>query len=236
MHEADARGVARIAVGALAALLYANFWLDAALRGGAHATTVVSELEAPGEPHATLLRVTDVVCALLVVALVPAVRAALPARRTRGVAWRDVAAGALVVFAAGAALAAAVALPCGPGAVCTSAADVLRTRAHDTASIVSDVALYGSVVAVWLATRGAGPAWARRAAWWVFWLGAVGSSAVFGAFDRWAPGTPAVGIAQRVHILVISAWLVCLGVLAGTRGDLTHPTHAATTTGVADVP
>jgi hypothetical protein len=65
-------------VSLVAAFLYANFLIDWALRGFDGMGEIVSDLAAPGQPNATLLRITDVVCALLVVSLLPLVRAALP--------------------------------------------------------------------------------------------------------------------------------------------------------------
>ena len=69
--------IALITVSAVAAFLYANFIIDWVLRGFSGMGEIVSELEAPGEPNAVLLRVTDVVCAVLVVSLLPWVRGGL---------------------------------------------------------------------------------------------------------------------------------------------------------------
>lgn len=73
----DRGSLALLACGAVAALLYANFLLDWDSDGLVGTDDIVSQLEAEGQPHAMLLRTTDVVCAALVVALLPWVRAAL---------------------------------------------------------------------------------------------------------------------------------------------------------------
>ena len=144
----DPRAVALLLVGTVAALLYANFVLDWVLRGFEGMDDVVSELEATGQPHAVLLRVTDVVCAVLVVALLPWVRAGLP----RG-PWREVVVWATVLFAIGASVAAFVPTPCGPDAACTAASVQTQLRVHDLSSVASDTVLYVGVAAAWLATR-----------------------------------------------------------------------------------
>ena len=200
-----------IVVGVVAALLYANFLLDWVLRDFTGMGKVVSELEAPGEPHATLLRVTDVVSAVLVVPLLPWFRSGLPPGR-----WREVATWAMVVFAVGATVAAVVASPCGPGETCDAPGQRLQDYVHDGTSIVSDTALYVSVAATWFSTRATGPGWLRRVAWWDFWLGGVLASLVFGYLHATRDPAWAVGVSQRVHILAISVWIATVGLLAGT--------------------
>jgi hypothetical protein len=209
----DPRAVALVVVGGVAAVLYANFLLDWVLRGFTGMGEVVSELESPGQPNAALLRVTDVVCAALVVSLLPWVRAGLP----RG-AWREVVVWATVVFAIGASVAAFVPTPCGPDVACTAPDLQLQLNVHDVASIVSDAGLYVGVAAAWLATRRSGPTWFRRAAWWLFWIGGVLSSTVFQYFDTTDDPEWAVGVAQRLHIIGICAWIVVLAVYAATVG------------------
>ena len=169
----DRRAVTLVVAGGIAALLYANFLIDWVLRGFAGMGDVVSELESAGQPNAVLLRVTDVLCAVLVVALLPWVRAGLP----RG-AWREVVVWSTVLFAAGATVAAIVATPCGPDDPCTGPGLQPQLAVHDWSSILSDTALYVGVAAAWFATRVIGPAWFRRTAWWLFWVGGVVSSAV----------------------------------------------------------
>lgn len=198
-------------VSIVAAFLYANFFIDWALRGFDGMGEIVSDLAAPGQPNATLLRITDVVCALLVVSLLPLVRASLPSA-----VWREILVWGTVLFATGAVVAAFVPTPCGPGASCTGS---LQTAVHDVSSIVSDTALYASVAAAWFATRRSGPVWFHRSAWWVFWLGGVVASLLFEYFNITRDPPWAVGASQRLHILTISVWIVCLGVLAARGGD-----------------
>ena len=72
------RAVALVLVGVVAAVFYSNFLLDVAFSTDHDWFAVVSELEVPGAPTATLLRTTDVLCGLLVLVLLPDVWAALP--------------------------------------------------------------------------------------------------------------------------------------------------------------
>ena len=201
-------------VGAVAALLYSNFLLDWALRGFTGMDDVVSWLEVPGQQYATLLRVTDVVCAVLVVSLLPGVRRRLPP----GV-WRDLFVGLTVVFALGASLAAFIPAPCGPDGPCGVANAVQMTRVHDGSSIVSDTALFLGAAAVWFAVRTVGPLWFKRAAFWVVVLGGIVASLVFGYFERSGVPGPSVGVSQRAHIVSISVWIFCLGLFAARRVD-----------------
>ncbi len=205
--------IALLTIGVVAALLYANFfiaWVLSDFTGMGH---IVSDLEAPGEPNAVLLRVTDVVCAVLVVTLLPWVRAAL-----RPGWWREIVVWGTVVFALGAAIAAFVPAPCGPGVACDGADQQLQITIHDGSSILSDTALYVGVAAAWFATRPSGPRWLHRIAWWVFWLGGLVASVLFEFFNVTNDPPWAVGASQRVHILFISVWIVCLSVLAATEG------------------
>ncbi|MET0840203.1 MAG: DUF998 domain-containing protein [Marmoricola sp.] len=212
-HRSSGSRPALIVVGVLAALLYANFIIDWVLRGFQGMGDIVSKLEAPGEPNAALLRVTDVICALLVVSLLPWARRRLPAGW-----WRELSTWSMVVFALGASLAAFVAAPCGPGEACDAPGEVLRVRIHDGSSITSDTAFYVSVAAAWFATRRTGPAWFSRFAWWNFWLGGVAASILFEYFNL-NPDPPwAVGFSQRLHILGISTWIVALSVFAAGSG------------------
>jgi len=205
--------VALVTIGVVAAFLYANFLIDWVLSDFTGMGQIVSYLEAPGEPNAMLLRVTDVICAVLVVTLLPWVRAGL-----RPGVWRELVVWGTVVFALGAAIAAFVPAPCGPGVTCDGAGQQLQTTIHDGSSIASDTALYAGVAAAWFATRATGPRWFHRSAWWVFWLGGVVSSILFELFNTTADPGWAVGVSQRVHILFISVWIVCLGVFAATEG------------------
>ena len=168
---------------------------------------------APASRTPSLLRVTDVVCAVLVVSLLPWVRAGLP----RG-AWREV-----VVWATVRLRDRRLGRGVRPHAV-RPRRRLHRSERPDAAararlsSIASDTVLYVGVAAAWLATRRTGPAWFRRTAWWLFWGGGVRPSVVFRYFDSSGEPGWAVGVAQRVHILCISAWIVALAVYAATVG------------------
>ena len=201
---------ALVVVGLVAAFLYSSFIIDWVLRGFSGMGEIVSELAAPGEPNATLLRICDVVCAVLVVSMLPWVRRRLPPG-----GWRELCVWAMVVFAVGATVAAVVATPCGPGAICDSPSQQLQAGVHDASSIVSDTAFYVSVAAAWLATRQTGPRWFRRIAWWDFWLGGVVASLVFEYFNVTQDPEWAAGVVQRIHIVAISIWIATLGVYAG---------------------
>ncbi len=215
----DRRSVALVVCGAVAALLYSNFLPDLVRRGPASLDDIVSQLEAHGQPDAMLLRVSDDVCSVLVVALLPWVRAALP----RGL-WRELTVWSTVAFAIGSTVAAAVPTPCGPDVSCPGPA--WQIGVHDNSSIASDVALYIGVAAAWLATRRSGPVWFHRAAWWVFWIGGVASSLLFAWVNAEYESTYAPGVTQRLHIVFISAWIFCLALLAARHRPHT-PVHPA---------
>ncbi|WP_166391578.1 DUF998 domain-containing protein [Nocardioides ochotonae] len=211
------RAIVPATLGAGAGVLYANFALDWVRRGTASLGHMVSELAAPGEPHAWVYRASEVGAAALVVPLLPAVRAALPAGPAR-----EVVVGATAVFAIGATVAALVPTPFGPRVVHDKVDRRPRSEVHDRASFVSDAGLYVGVAAAWVSTRSAGPRWAHRAAGVVLGLGGT-SSLVFGyarpsARLRWVGG-----ISQRVNVVVISAWLGCLGLLAARARDAALP-------------
>jgi hypothetical protein len=205
-------------IGCVAAVLYSNFLLDWLLRGFDGMGIVVSQLEAPGQPHATFLRVTDVLTGVLVLLLLPGVRRAMPAG-----GWRYLTIWATVVFAVGAIVAAVVALPCGPAQVCATLR--LQTNIHDGSSVLSDTGLFIGSAAAWFATRRAGPIWFQRAATIVFWFGGIAASAVFGYINLTQRPLWAVGTTQRIHILWISVWILCLAVYAAQRpgrGERAH--------------
>jgi len=207
---------ALLACGLVAALLYSNFLLDWTHGGFIGMDDIASLLEAPGEPHAMLLRTTDVVCALLVVTLLPWVRDALP----RG-PWREITVGASVLFALGASAAAFMPPPCGPDVAC--AGHHLQIAVHNGSSLASDAALYVGAAAAWFASREAGPRWFHRAAWSAFWVGGVLSSVVFAYFKAIDDPAWAAAVSQRAHIVCISAWILCLALLAARGRALRHP-------------
>lgn len=208
-----------LVAGALAAVLYSNFLLDWALRGGSGMDLVISTLAADGEPNAALLRATDVACAVLVLLLVPLVRAALPARRAR----TFVAVG-LVVFAAGIVAAAAV-HACAPGSACTGAA-ASEARWHDLTSLVSEAGVIASLAGTWVLTRRDGPRWLHRWASIVIavvltvWVTSAAVAAVQGT------ATPAIAYLQRFQVLATSSWILALGVLASRTPRTPDPAQS----------
>lgn len=200
------RAAALVVVGLVAGLLYANFLFSTTLPGDRGWKPVVSEMEVPGTQHALVLRVADVVCALLVLILLPFVRAALPAGRSRtwAIAWT-------AVFAVGNGVAGIVTLP-GHGA----AHDELQRWVHNTASIVSAGAVFLGALVIARATGEAEPRWVHTAAWLTFWVGGVVGTTALGIASFVDDSSWEAGIAQRFQILVTSGWLVCLGVLAAS--------------------
>ncbi len=201
--------VACLVIGTAAALLYSNFLFDWVLRGFSGLDLVVSYLETPGEPNSALLRVTNVACAVLVMMLLPSLRRASPPGWTTTALLYS-----CVVFAVGATLAALVPMPCGLGELCSSLEERRAADFHDVASTVSEVAIFAGVAAVWWATRRDGPRWLARAAWWVFWLSGVLFTGVFVYFGLFTDHHTLTAYSQRLHILGVSVWLVCLGVVA----------------------
>jgi hypothetical protein len=209
-----------LVVAVVAAVLYSSFLIDWVLRGFDGMGEIVSELQSPGEPHAALLRVMDCVAAALVVPLAFWARRVMP----RG-AWREVFAWSTVLFAVGVVVAAVVTEPCGPGLVCDAPAQVTQKAVHGWASTVSDTALFVGVLAAIVATRRTGPVWFRRVAWWVLVVGGLVSSALFAWFHHTDDPAWADALTQRVHIVCISTWIFCLGLVAATtdRKDLPTP-------------
>lgn len=199
------RRALRWGVGGVAAVLYANFVL--AWSGGPRATwlDVISSLEAPGQPDAVLLRVTDVVCAALVLALLPGARRGLRPGPARTVTVVLVAA-----FALFSTWAAVVPPPCGPGASCDGA---VQSQVHDAVSLLADTALFASVATAWLALDPRATRWARRAAAAVLLGGGLAATVAFAWFDRTGEPWWAAGVAQRVHVIFISLWLVVLAAI-----------------------
>ena len=213
MRATDRRPAALLVCGGFAALLYSNFLLDWTRRGFVGMDDIVSQLEATGQPHALLLRGTDLICVVLVAGLLPSVRRSLP----RG-SGRQVVVWSTAAFALGAAVAALVPTPCGPEGFCTG--HQLQSSVHDIASIASDAMLFVGVAAAWVTARRPGPAWLTRAACWLFWVGGVVSSALFTYFEATDDPDWAVGASQRVHIVCISVWIACLAVLAARHAHL----------------
>ncbi len=203
---------ALIATGVIAAFLYSNFILDWLISRD-HFNTVVSDLEVSGAANATLLRVTDVVCAVLVLVLLPLVRRGLPPGP-----WREVAIWSTAAFAILAAVAAFVPLPCGEGESCPGTTEQFKTLVHDGSSIASDTLLFVGAGAIGIALWHTGPRWFFRAAWLEVVVGGIVASAAFGIFTMIDDESLATGLSQRFHILCISAWIVCLGIFAAYDG------------------
>jgi hypothetical protein len=207
-------------LGVVAGLCYSNFLLAWVLQGLANTATVVSELEVPGQPDATLLRATDVASAVLVLPLLPGLGGRLPGATSTDVVTRRVRLVAVVaawVFALGALLAASIALPCGPGASCNAPAQVAQSWLHDGATVASDLAAFVSIVALWWLSRRNGPRWLARTTWWLFWIGGFLAVGVLGLAVLVDSPDLVVGIAQRVHILCIGLWICFVGGLASRR-------------------
>jgi len=197
-----------LVVGLSGGFLYSNFLIAWALQGFENTDVVVSRLEVPGQPDSTLLRATDILSALLVLALLPSVPRALPRSRLRRVALR-----AAWVFGVGALVAAGIALPCAPGVDCSTPGDVAQTAVHNVATTLSDVAAFVSIGATWCLARRTGPHWLTRTTWWLFWIGGVVAVPVL-AYAALNDHDWVLGVAQRVHIACIGVWICCLGLLA----------------------
>lgn len=201
-----------VGIGVVAGFLYSNFLFDAIFSQNHDWFTVVSDLATSGTPMADLIRITDVICGVLVLVLLPGIRAALPPGR-----WRRAALWLTAVFAVGSIVAAVVPLPCDTDAVCKSTVDELQRLVHDGASVVSAAALFLGAVAVALAVADRRH-WVRRAAWLTFWIGGIVGILLFGGFALLDPSSWESGVAQRFQIVAMSVWIVCLAVLAATDG------------------
>lgn len=203
----NARAIALLAAGVIAGICSSNFLLDLALRGGQGMDHIISELAADGQPNATLLRVTDVVCAVLALLLALAVRPALrPGPGRELVTW------GAVTYGAGA-IGAALVHSCAPGAACVGVA-YTEAVVHNLLSVVSEAGIALSMIGGWWATRRAAPAWFGR--WAIALLGVMlVALAIGGVLLLEGQGfSPASAYMQRLQIMPISGWLVCLGVLA----------------------
>ena len=214
-RPADLGSAALLACGAVAALLYSNFLLDWTRRGFVGMDDIVSRLEAPGEPHAMLLRSTDVVCAVLVVALLPWVRGALP----RG-PWRELSVWATVVFALGATIAAIVPPPCGPDVACAGPRPQIGPRQQQHR----------------LRRRALRRRRLRLAGDPSLRPGLVPPRLRVGLLARRHGDQPALRLLQRhrrprlgprtdpaAHIVCISAWILCLSFLAARHRPTDRP-------------
>jgi hypothetical protein len=207
-----------IAVGVAAAVAYSGFILAAVNPGDPDLTTVVSSLEAGDGSLARTLRALDVAAGVLTLVLVPFVHWALP----RG-PWRRVAVWSFATFAVAGIPAGLIALPCAEGdAGCAAGGgDDVQTLLHDGLSIVSTCALIASAAATALAVRREGPRWLARAGWVTAAVQVV-TGGLLGVGELTGPEALG-GISQRLEILGISAWIVCLSVSAATDGVRNAP-------------
>jgi len=203
------RDVALLVVGVVAALFYSNFLLDVVFSSDHDWFAVVSELEVPGAQTATLLRTTDVLCGILVLALLPYVWAALPVG-----GWRKWAVSMTAIFAVTAAASGVISLPCADEVSCSTTGDEIQRWMHDGISIVSQTTVFLGALAIGLATRHQGPRWIHRAAWITFWVGGVLGTLVFTYYGTTDSSSWQTGIAQRFQIGLTSAWIICLAALA----------------------
>ena len=83
-------------------------------------------------------------------------------------------------------------------------------------SIVSTAAFFVSAAATAIAVRASGPRWLGVAGWASVAAGAA-TGVVFTAAEALGMETT-LGVSQRVQILAVTAWIVCLGVYAATAG------------------
>jgi hypothetical protein len=198
----------------VAAVTYSGFLVYIAFpaRGLDGLTTVVSDLEAEGAPHGELLRALDAVSAVLTLVLVPYLWWALPAG-----AWRRVAVWSTAAFAIAGLPAGLIPLPCAERTPSCPAgtADEVQALAHDALSIVSTTALIVGAGATALAVRRRGPRWLAWAGWLTVAV-QIGTGLVYAAGDL-ADADALSGAVQRLEILGISAWIVCLGVYVASR-------------------
>lgn len=203
-----------IVIAVVAGVAYSGFLVYYAFPvEGVDAVTVVSDLEAEGAAHGVALRSLDVVSALLTLVLVPYLWWGLP----RGV-WRHVAVWGTLVFVVFGVPAGLVPLPCGEDVPRCPAgtAEEVQAMAHNATSIISTTALIFGAGAAALAVRRQGPRWLKWAGWLT--VGVQVASGLAFAVGYLAGWDALTGVVQRVEILGIAAWIICLGVYAATEG------------------
>lgn len=190
---------------------YSGFLIDlAASPTSAQMSTIVSDLEVPGQRFSPVLRTLDVVSGVLTLVLMPFLWRALPAVRTRWIAvW------SLSVFGAFGALSGIISLPCSD--TCGDPAQDVQRTIHDTLSTLSTLGLFVGAGAVALAVRHVGPRWLEWAGWGVLLIGAV-TGILFVAGDYWHLELT-TGITQRVQILSATAWVILIGVYVVREHD-----------------
>lgn len=194
-----------LTLGTITAFLYSNFLLAIPFSPPHDWLLVVSALEVPGHPAATLLRVTDVVCAILAIMLTVVSWAVLPSTLLLRATWCLV-----VVFAIGGTVAAFVPLPCASPQVCTSSHERLQDLVHDVSSIISAGALFLSAGLAALYAKRKGPDWIHRAGLIIFWVGGVVGTILFTMLGSYDSSSWPSGLAQRFQLVTMSIWLMCI--------------------------
>ncbi|GGV15502.1 DUF998 domain-containing protein [Streptomyces spectabilis] len=232
-RDADAPRAVRAAVAALLVLgaaAYTSWALEAVLPTGlSPLRTYVSELAAEDQPYGAFYRAVDfaagvLVCAGAAVGLVRLrCRTAVPrVRALSALGWAG-----LVVFGAATAADARLPLSCAPT---VDAACLARERAglvpatHTAHAVSSAVAVTGALVGMVLLTaalRRAGAGGARQRTVLTVLVAVelaatVWTLAAVFAFDA-GHGTWGLGIGQRLQVLMIAVWLVCLAWLVLVR-------------------
>jgi hypothetical protein len=199
------------AVGAAAAVLYSSYLLEVVLPGRRHWTVVVSDLEMAGGRIAIPLRLADVTSGLLVLALLPAVREALPPGR-----WRAVGVSMTATFAVTNAVAALVPLPGPQAAGSLGTADEVQRWLHVGLSAASTITLALGAAAIACSVGRRSP-WLRRAAWGTCWVTGVAGSVLLVVCHAREPVSWGTGLSQRLQITLTSLWILCLayGATAG---------------------
>ncbi|MGH4027871.1 DUF998 domain-containing protein [Actinomycetota bacterium Odt1-20B] len=205
---------------ALGAVAYSAWVLEALLTTGLDPVLAyVSELAAQDQPYGVLFRTTDLVAGLLVLAGAGCglFSRALPRRPLAVAGWA-----ALALFGAATAADSRLPLSCAPTSDSACAArerDGLVPATHTAHSVSSSVAVTAALVAMVLLTLaarryGALPPLARRGpAFVALELAAtVWTLAGIAALDT-GRGSWALGLGQRLQVLLIAVWL---GLLAGT--------------------
>lgn len=203
----------------LAALLYSGWVLEVFYNFGPQkANHYVSELAAVDQPLSALLRSADITAAVLIgIALVLILRDVRPRRRLQYAAW-----GGVALFAIGTALDVAWPLSCAPhtDAACAAAEDAwtvpLTHQLHSLSSgLAGGAALLSLAAFVWLdAKEQRGTRW-RRAGVSLLAVMAVTTVWTLAAVVLDELGYAAgVGVAQRLELLSIAAWLVYVAVRA----------------------
>jgi hypothetical protein len=205
-----------VVLGVLAGVLNLSFVLESLLPGPARVgVTVVSDLSVPGRPWSWLFRAADAGSALCLLALCVLLlrRRSSAGPRPARVAW-VAATVATAVFAVSTLVAATVTETCAASSDPSCPSDVAQASTtdlvHDAVSSVGSTAgvLAALVLAVVL----------RRTRWLAGLHGAAFAAAAASGllFVAWQaqPHDDLFGWAQRVQIVVLSAWFVVVGVTA----------------------